>query len=216
MSLIRGIRVWAPRFCKALPILAGYLVCLFALAMLGAVQPESAYAQTSPQTAANLATNSPLRNQHFVCNVGYSRNLCHQQSVQLANTLLRYQRNLPDDWTWVLVRSEDWPAILRGLNLRPGSPAFSVLARRQTFLNEVLVSGSAQDRAELLQTFRVPVDQMLEIAVSHELGHAFCMAASEREADRFAEQLRKTGAAQCGAPRKPSTRDTMQTLGPPQ
>ena len=44
-----------------------------------------------------------------------------------------------------------------------------------------------RDRAELLRTFRVPIDQMLDIAVSHELGHAICMETSEREADRFAK-----------------------------
>lgn len=101
----------------------------------------------------------------------------------------------------MLVRSNDWPTILEGL-LHPGSPAFSVLAKRQTFLNEVLTDGTVQDRAEVLRTFRVPLDQMLDIAVSHELGHAFCMEVSEREADRFAEQLRKAGVAQCNGARK--------------
>jgi hypothetical protein len=88
-----------------------------------------------------------------------------------------------------------------------------VLTRRQTFLNEVLIDGTAHDRAELLRTFRVPVDQMLDVAVSHELGHPFCMVASEREADRFAAQLGNTGVAQRSSPRNPSTRDTMPTLG---
>jgi hypothetical protein len=88
-----------------------------------------------------------------------------------------------------------------------------VLTRRQTFLNEVLIDGTAHDRAELLRTFRVPVDQMLDVAVSHELGHAFCMVASEHEADQFAAQLGNTGVAQRSSPRNPSTRDTMPTLG---
>ena len=89
----------------------------------------------------------------------------------------------------MLVRSDDWPTILEGLNLHPGSPAFSVLAPRQTFLNEVLIDGTVQDRAKVLRTFRVPLDQMLDIAVSHELGHAFCMEVSERWA--FENEPRK-------------------------
>ena len=100
--------------------------------------------------------------------------------LQAKQTLLLYQHYLADNWTWVLVRSDDWPTILEGLNLHPGSPAFSVLAPRQTFLNEVLIDGTVQDRAKVLRTFRVPLDQMLDIAVSHELGHAFCMELSQR------------------------------------
>lgn len=215
MSPIRDIRVRAPRFCSALLILASFLRILLTLIALAVVQLRSACGQSTAETPAKTATNNPLRGQHFVCNVGYSRSLCHQQSVKLANVLVRYQQELPDNWTWVLVRSDDWSAILRGLSLNSGSPAFSVLTKRQTFLNEVLIDGTAQDKAELLRTFRVPVDQMLEIAVSHELGHTFCMEASEREADRFAEQLRNTGAAQCSSVRNPSTHDTMRTLGPP-
>ena len=134
---------------------------------------------------------------------------------EAAMTLLLYLRYLPDNWTWVLVRSDDWPTILEGLNLHSGSPAFSVLAKRQTFLNEVLIDGTVQDRAELLRTFRVPIDQMLDIAVSHELAHAFCMEASEREADRFAEQLRKAGVSQCNGARNRTAPDTMRTLAPP-
>ena len=67
----------------------------------------------------------------------------------------------------MLVRSDDWPTILEGRNLHPGSPAFSVLAKRQSFLNEVLMDGTVQERAELLRTFRLLIDQMLDIAVSH-------------------------------------------------
>ena len=105
--------------------------------------------------------------------------------MKLAKTLLLYQHYLPDNWTWVLVRLDDWPTILEGLNLHPGSPAFSVRAKRQTFLNEVLIDETARDRAELLRTFRVPIDQMLDIAVSHELAHAFCMEASEHGGRSF-------------------------------
>jgi hypothetical protein len=214
VSLIREIRIRA-RFCNTLLTPVGFVRILLVLIVLIAAQLGSACGQAATQIPAKPVPDSPLRTQHFVCNVGYSRDLCHQQSVKLAAVLTRYQHQLPDDWTWVLVRSEDWPAILGGLNLHPGSPAFSVLAKRQTFLNEVLIDGNAQDRSELLRTFHVPVDQMLDIAVSHELGHAFCMEASEREADRFAEQLRKAGVAQCNSLRNPSNRDTMRTLGPP-
>jgi hypothetical protein len=90
-----------------------------------------------------------------------------------------------------------------------------VLAKRQTFLNEALFSVDARDSAELLREFKVPLDQILDVAVSHELGHSFCLEQREREADEFAEQLRETGSAQCYGSSTPKTRDTLRTFGPP-
>ena len=148
MSLICEIRTKAPRLCNTLLILAGFLRVLFALSILVAAQLGPACGQGTMQTPTKSASDGPLRSQHFVCNVGYSRDLCHQQTVKLAKALLLYQHYLPDNWTWVLVRSDDWPTILEGLNLHPGGPAFSVLAKRQDFLNEVLMDGTVQDRAE--------------------------------------------------------------------
>jgi hypothetical protein len=41
------------------------------------------------------------------------------------------------------------------------------------------------------------------------------MEQREREAGEFAEQLRKTGSAQCYGPSNPAARDTLRTLSPP-
>lgn len=187
---------------------------LVASTLLIALQPRSAFSQVETQ-APKSPTTSQLRTQHFVCNLGYSRDLCHQQSVKLAAVLVRYQYQLPDNWTWVLVRSDDWSTILRALSLDVRSPAFSVLAKRQTFLNEALFAVDAKDSAELLREFKVPLDEILDVAVSHELGHSFCMEVREREAGQSAEQLRKTGSAQCHGSPNPATRDTLRTFGPP-
>jgi len=95
VSLIDEIRVRALRSSNALLILASFLRILFALIVLAAVQLRSAYGQSIAEHRRSLPTNNPLRNQHLVYNVGYSRALCHQQSVKLANILVRY-RGLPD------------------------------------------------------------------------------------------------------------------------
>jgi hypothetical protein len=110
------------------------------------------------------------RDQHFVCNTGYSPAVCHVQVQQLAAHLLHYGEQLPRDWTWVLVRSQDWHVILLSLAIDPESPAFTVLEQRQTFLKEALLAPDAYSGAELLRTFKVPLDRILDVAITHELG----------------------------------------------
>jgi hypothetical protein len=181
---------------------------LYASALLGFSQGQS-------QIGGTPAPANPLKTQHFVCNTGYSVELCHRQTVTLAAVLLRYPQALTPDWTWVLVRSADWPEILSRLNLNTHSPAFTVLARHQTFLSEALFDTSASTNAALLRDFTTPYDQMLEIAVTHELGHAFCMEVREYHATQFAEVLRRTGTAACESKHLPPARDTMRTLETP-
>jgi hypothetical protein len=167
------------------------------------------------QPAAVAATSGVIADQHFVCNTGYARSACHAQVQHLALELSTYGDVLPRDWTWVLVRSRDWQTILLGLRLDPQIPAFTVLEQRRTFLSEALFEPDAYSGAELLRTFRVPLDQILDVAITHELGHAYCGDTREGEVERFAEQLRTSGAAHCSPPRGTPARDRISTLPSP-
>jgi hypothetical protein len=167
------------------------------------------------QSAPPAATSSLPQDQHFACNTGYTRATCHTQMQQLAAHLGQYRDELPSDWTWVLVRSQDWHGILLRLGRDPQSPAFTVLDQRSTFLSEALIAPDAYSGAALLRTFKVPLDGILDVAITHELGHAYCDDKREGEADHFGERLRTTGAAQCTLPRRTSTRDSISTMGAP-
>jgi hypothetical protein len=156
-----------------------------------------------------------LPDQHFVCNTGYTTALCHVQVQRLAAHLAHYREELPRDWTWVVVRSQDWHSILLNLNLDPGSPAFSVLEQRRTFLSEALLAPDAYRGAELLRTFKVPLDQILDVAITHELGHAYCDEKREAEAERFADLLRNNGAAVCALSRRSPARNSIATMSTP-
>jgi hypothetical protein len=134
---------------------------------------------------------------------------------QLALHLARYREELPSDWTWVLIRSQNWHGILLRLDLDPQSPAFTVLDQRRTFLHEALIAPDAYGGGELLRTFKVPLDRILDVAITHELGHAYCDDKREAEAERFGEQLRHTGAAQCALPRRSPMRNSLATMGTP-
>src|SRR5215510_9772671 len=86
------------------------------------------------------------------------------------------------EWTWILVRSDDWSPILRRVGRDPDSPAFTIPGRRQTFLEEALFRHSPGRSRILMEKLGVPLDQFLALAVSHELGHALCHETSEAQA----------------------------------
>jgi hypothetical protein len=48
-----------------------------------------------------------------------------------------------------------------------------------------------------VRNFVVPVDQLLTIAVSHELAHAICHEGGEKIANRVSAQLRRGGRIDC-------------------
>lgn len=135
--------------------------------------------------------------QQFLCVAPYAMPDCEKQVVILQTTLHRYQAEKLGLWTWVLVHSEDWKPILERAHRDPDSPAFSILERRQTFFEDVLFVPNPRRRIELSSKWRIGFDQFLELAVTHELGHALCHDADERRADRFGEHLRQGQTPSC-------------------
>jgi hypothetical protein len=101
------------------------------------------------------------------------------------------------DWAWILVGSEDWKPILRRVGRDPNSPAFTILEKRQTFLEEALFNAAPPRSRELFEEWRMPLDKLRIFAVAHELGHALCHETDEARAKAYAEQLRSTGKATC-------------------
>jgi len=115
----------------------------------------------------------------------------------LRPLLNRYGAGRLGDWTWVLVKSDDWKTMQRSHRMDPDSPAFTVLDRRETFFEEALVSPVTERRVELVRQWSLGMDELLNLAVTHELGHAFCNEKNEKKADAYGEHLRKGEAVQC-------------------
>jgi hypothetical protein len=137
--------------------------------------------------AGSVSGNQP----HFVCNVGYSIHQCHEQMSVLRPLLSKYGADRLGGWTWVLVKSGDWKSLQQLHGTDPSSPAFSFLSRRQTFFEEALVAPVPGRSAELIRDWSRSIDQLLDFAVTHELGHALCNQRDERKADAYAQQLRE-------------------------
>ena len=146
------------------------------------------------------ALRSPV--QRLVCDSGYPQKMCAQQMPLLRKTIARYPTAQLGDWTWVLVRSQDWKAILSARRLNSDIPAFTYLAKHETFIEEALVHPVPERARELMLTWGMGRVDLLDLAIRHELGHALCNDTDERKANRVAELLRSGTPASCGAAEK--------------
>jgi len=115
----------------------------------------------------------------FYCNVGYTPSECTAHLTQLRAVLAEVDVGELGEWTWILVRSDDWKPILRRVRRDPDSPAFTMLEARQTFLEEALFHPTPGRDRTLLEKWRVPLHDLLAFAVAHELGHALCQVRDE-------------------------------------
>ena len=149
---------------------------------------------TAGQTAAEIARpeteRAILSSQEFYCHTGYSLTQCQEDILELKKVLDHYPIEGLGHWTWVLVRSQDWKPISQRLRLNPDSPAFTALELRETFLEEALFVHDPLRTSELMKEWQRSMPKLLELAVTHELGHAFCEEPNEAAADHFGEELR--------------------------
>lgn len=137
-----------------------------------------------PATAQGQATK-----QHLVCNIGYTSQECAVDMAVLRRTLAKYPLDTLGEWTWVLVRTLDWRRILLDRGFDPNTPAFSYLPARQTFFDGALVAKVSSRGVELRERWHMSVEDLLDLAVRHELGHALCNRRDEAKANYLAAIL---------------------------
>ena len=135
--------------------------------------------------------------QHFVCNTGYSPQRCHDDVAILKQALSRYPVEELGDWTWVLVRSQDWKSIVLPRGLSSSCPAFTYYEKHETFIEEALVGESPIRRGELLKEWAMTMPALLDFAIAHELGHALCNERNEAKANRIAYNLQRGNPIDC-------------------
>jgi hypothetical protein len=168
--------------------------CLLNMILLAAC-PRVANALQRKQSRA-------LKEQRFFCHTGYDPHECGRRIAQLKAVLVQYSAGAPKRWSWVIVSSDDWQPLMQSLQLDRESPAFSALGQRETFLEDALFFLQSKRTEELVQRFYTTFEQLLSVAVSHELGHAICDGGSEAIANRVAEQLRGGKYPNCAGDRK--------------
>lgn len=142
--------------------------------------------------------SEPLGEIELVCSESYAAESCRLHAAALARELARQPHDGLGRWTFALAPSEGWSELVRSFGGDPRSPAFSVLDRRVTVLEEAIFAPSLPRRLELLGGFGVTGPGLLRLAVAHELGHAVCGELDERRARAYGRRF-AAGRAACGA-----------------
>lgn len=156
----------------------------------------SAYALVA-QTNDNSSARKQAPKQHFACNVGYTPSECQVATTVLRKALAQYPADALGEWTWVLMRTQDWKQILSDRKFDTNHPAFSYLPKRETFLDGALVVRTSIRGAELSAIWHMPIEDLLDLAIRHELAHALCNDPDETKADRAAIALKNGTPLSC-------------------
>ena len=92
--------------------------------------PDSPRSRTNNEISSSLVAalpslsrtgREPYRSapvQKFLCYAGYTQKECREEMVVLRKALANYRASDLGEWTWVLVRSENWKLILLGTRAR--------------------------------------------------------------------------------------------------
>jgi hypothetical protein len=149
------------------------------------------------QTNGPASAQKQNPKQHFVCNTGYTAQECQAATAALRKAQARYPVDALGEWTWVLVRTVDWKQILTDRKFDTNHPAFSYLPKRETFLDGALVVRSSIRGAELSAIWHMPIEDLLDLAIRHELAHALCNDPDETKAERAAIALKNGTPLSC-------------------
>lgn len=134
---------------------------------------------------------------HFLCSSAYEPKRCVADATTLREALAPYPLQDLGEWSFVLVPAADWQSLVNSLGGDPASPAGSILKRRVTLLSETLFPGPVSRSQKTLERFRLVGPALLNLAISHELGHALCQEPDERRADAYGRELRDGKAPDC-------------------
>jgi len=133
----------------------------------------------------------------FFCTHNYGSQDCLKDSTALRNALAPYPLELLGRWSFLLVPADDWRPLVLGLRQNPVSPAFSIIDQHITVLESSLLTSTPLRDKSLLQTFGVIGGALLDLAVTHELGHAICQDKDQRRADDYGRELRQKNTVEC-------------------
>jgi hypothetical protein len=142
----------------------------------------------------NSSTPSTIQ---FLCSQKYDKTECVKDATALRQAIVPYPLQLLGAWSFVLVPADDWKTLVRGQGGDPVSPAFSILDQRVTLLDASLFSGSASRNKELMQRFSLMGPPLVELALTHEMGHSICQEKDERRADNYGKDVREGKVPDC-------------------
>ncbi len=153
------------------------------------IATQSIFLPVLPQASVSVSPKDEAAPQRFVCDIGYTLERCNQDMTVLRAALAKYPVAQLGNWTWVLVRSQDWKVILRSRGLDPDSPAFSYLEKRVTFIEKALVVEVPLRRCDFLLKWRMSTGDLLDLSIAHEMAHALCREKDEAKTTEVTKSL---------------------------
>lgn len=141
--------------------------------------------------------------QLFKCDRQITLAQCRQEVIKLKPVLEKYGASQLGEWKWVLVSSQEWEVVLASRGFSPNVTALTALAVRTTFFDETLIEGSTGRLSQLMNAWHMSRNGLLDLAVRHELGHAFCRDDNEQRAVRNEGLLDENQPPVCGSLRTP-------------
>ena len=155
--------------------------------------------QNLKMITVRFPANGPTPNTiQFLCSEKYDRAECVREANALRQAMAPYPTQLLGAWSFVLVPADDWKSLVRGQGGDPVSPAFSMLDQKVTLLDASLFVGSANRNKELMQRFSLMGPALVDLAITHEMGHGICQEKNERKADDYGKELRDGKIPECG------------------
>ena len=152
----------------------------------------AAQTQNLKMVAVRFPANGSTPNTiQLLCSQKYDRTECVKDATALRQAMTAYPAQLLEQWWFVLVPADDWKTMVRSQGGDPVSPAFSILDQRATLLDSSLFVGSATRNKELLDRFGMIGPPLVDLAITHEMGHALCQEKNERRADDYGKELRE-------------------------
>jgi hypothetical protein len=196
------------------------------LALLLAVLSAACGAQTENLKFMRVSLRSgcsPPTTIHFYCSQDYDKADCLKDSLALCQALAPYPTRLLGDWSYFLVKAYDWKPLVRrqnGNNEKTIRPAFSLLLGRATVIDQSLFSPTPERAKELELWSGLSINVLVDVAVTHEIGHAMCQDRDELRANDYGKELRKGKIPDCSKtpgwkPRANSTSVAVNTSNAP-
>ena len=162
----------------------------------------STHVQSPVQVRTTVQTHAPV--QHIVCGIGYTISQCRERADALRAVLQRYPIGALGEWTWIVVRSNDWKKALSDRLFSPDVPALTYLPARETYFDEALLLDSSVRAVQLSAAWNMSIPALLDLAIRHEMGHALCNDSDELAAQRTAVLLQSGESPACAARKGPA------------
>jgi hypothetical protein len=162
--------------------------------------PFASQAQSLKVVPADLDENDRLAAKavHFFCSQDYDPQACRNDIATLRRRLLSYPIDELGEWSFVLATRNESVHLQHLTDGSSETPALTYLNHRTTIMEHDLFFATTERATELASSFGGRKGSiLLEFAISHELGHAFCNEPDEHRAENVGRDLRAGKTPRC-------------------